>query len=77
MTRNAPPVAPASYTVLVVQPDSFDPFAPDALGALREAYAWIVNPSLIGNGELIYRSAHFNALVAMIKNALDAGQVQS
>lgn len=77
MTRNTSPTAPSSYAVLAVHPDSFDPFAPDAIGALREAYAWVSNPSLIGNGELIYKSDHFNALAAMMRRALDAGQVQS
>jgi len=77
MTRNTPPVARTSYAVLAVHPDpdSFNPFAPDALGALREAYAWIANPTLIGNGEMIYSTARYNDLVAMMGRALSAAQV--
>jgi hypothetical protein len=75
MTRNTSPTAPSSYAVLAVHPDSFDPFGPDALGALREAYAWIANPTLIGNGEMIYSTARYNDLVAMMGRALSAAQV--
>ena len=73
MIRNSTPAVPARhYTLLAVQPDSFDPFKPDALGALREAYAWIANPALMGNGEVIYCTAHYNALTAMMRRVLDA-----
>lgn len=56
----------------------FDPFEPDALGALREAYAFISQPlaSVISdvNGRKVHRATYdmsgYNELTAMLRLAI-------
>lgn len=67
------PIDPAdrSYTHLDGNhPTPFDPFNPGPAGALREAYAWITQPSRCAKGEMIYDAARYNELTAMMRRAM-------
>lgn len=60
-----------SYSILAVHPDDdFNPFDPDALGALREAYTWITQPRMMTPGEVIYPTAYYNQVAEMLRRAI-------
>ena len=61
-----------SYVVIGQHPprSTFDPFDPDLIGALREAYAWIINPYLSTPGSVQYRSRNLDAMTTMMRRAI-------
>ena len=58
------------YVRLAVHEGQFNPFDPDALGALREAYAWITQPVRSGGEEVVYSSTHYDSLTEMLRRAI-------
>jgi hypothetical protein len=51
-------------------PQGWNPFDPDALGALIEARDWINNPRFSSADRLEYRVCHFEQLTEMLRRAI-------
>lgn len=63
------------YTLIAHHEDeNFNPFHPDPMGALLEAYTWIAQPIRSGGGEKVYSSDRFNDLTTMLRRALGREQ---
>jgi hypothetical protein len=72
-----PPRKYRHYIFLSRPEPGWDPFRPTPIGALKEVYAWITNPSVmeIGapperRGTLTYRADHFEQLTSMMRRAI-------
>jgi hypothetical protein len=60
-----------SYILNTSHPgDRFDPFDPDPLGALREAYAWISQPVVATPDRFTYDAFRYDALTEMLRRAI-------
>lgn len=63
-----------SYSLRANHSEKFDPFNPDLLGALREAYAFITQPTCLTECEGLYDTRGYGELVAMLGRALRNAQ---
>jgi hypothetical protein len=57
--------------------ENFSAFDPDAIGALREAYAWITQPARGEPGWLTYDARRFNQLTAMLRRAITREEIRN